>query len=258
MEREVGDSTWVGTASGCQRPLYYHVKRTDYGSCYGVEWRCGFEQGAYHQVQPMLVFPARYAELGEREPGAYLHWVSFADPYGRTPMIAKGMLTAHGPDGRALKAVLERGAGRQFPAPGRHVMRSETIYVDAPADVAVGYLADIRSMTEYAFLLRPAGDVYPDQGSFADEYGRRLLMRWRMHATGETVLVEHEAAYPDHGFVQRSATLLVACWYAFGLPSARGLIKHRVAFWPADESRPRGHLDARVTQSQLVLAGSGK
>lgn len=248
MERQVGVSTWTGTASGSGRPLYYHVKRTSHGSFHVVEWQCGLERGAYHQVQPVLVFPARYADLAEREPGGYLHWVSFVDPYRRTPMIASGMLTAHGPDCRALKTVLERGAGRLWPARGRHVMQSETIHVDAPVDVSAEYLGDIRSMTEYAFLLHPDGAIHPDQGSFTDDRGRRLMMRSRVHAMGETVLVEHEAAYPDDGFVQRSVTLLVPCWYAFGLPQARGFIKHRVAFWPADESRPRGrsYIDLRA------------
>jgi hypothetical protein len=54
-------------------------------------------------------------------------------------------------------------------------------------------------------------------------------------------LVEHEAAYPDDdGFVQRSVTLLVPCAYAFGQREARGFIKHRMTFWPADGSSTLG------------------
>lgn len=243
MHRQVDESTWVGTASGYQRPLYHHVKRADYGSFQGIELHCGFEQGVYHHVYPVFVFPARYVDPAEQEPGAYLHWVSFVDPARRTPMIAEGIHAAHTVECRALKAVLERGAGSRCATRGRYVVRSETIFVDAPVHVAAEYLADIRSMTEYAFLLRPDGDLLPDQGSFLDEYGRRVMMRSRLRAMGEALLVEHEAAYPDDGFVQRSVTLLEPCSQAFGQPEARGFIKHRVVFWPADESQPRGRTD---------------
>jgi len=253
MQRQVDESTWVGTASGYQRPLYYHVKRADYGPFHGIEWHCGFEQDVYHQVYPVLVFPPGYINPAEQEPGAYLHWVSFVDPARRTPMIAEGMPAAHTAECRALKAVLERGAGRRCAAHGRYVVRSETIYVDAPVRVGAEYLVDIRSMAEYAFLLRPDGDAFPDEGSFLDEYGWRVTMRSRMHAMGEASLVEHEATYPgDDGFVQRSVTLLVPCSYAFGQPQARGFIKHRVAFWPADESQPQGRTNIDELRAESV------
>ena len=253
MQRQVDESTWVGTASGYQQPLYYHVKRVDYGSFHGIEWHCGFEQGVYHQVYPVLVFPPGYVDPAEQEQGVYLHWVSFVDPARRTPMIAEGMPVAHTAECRALKAVLERGAGRRRPARGRYVVRSESIYIDAPVRAGAEYLVNIRSMAEYAFLLRPDGDLFPDQGSFLDEYGRRLTMRSRIRALGEAWLVEHEAAYPDDdGFVQRSVTLLVPCSYAFGQPRARGFIKHRVAFCPADESQPRGRTNIDELRAESV------
>lgn len=253
MQRQVDESTWVGTASGYQRPLYYHVKRVAYGSFQGIEWHCGFEQGVYHQVYPVLVFPPAYVDPAEREPGAYLHWVSFVDPARRTPMIAEGMPAAHTAECRALKAVLERGAGRRCAARGRYVVRSETIYVDAPIRTGVEYLADIRSMREYAFLLRPDGDVLANEGSFLDEYGRRVTMRSHTWASGEASLVEHEAVYPDDdGFVQRSVTLLVPCSYAFGQPEARGFIKHRVAFWAADGSQALGRTNIDEIRAESV------
>lgn len=253
MQRQIDESTWVATPSGYQRSLYCHVKRTDHGSFQGIELYAGFEQGVYHHVYPMLVFPARYVDPAEREPGAYLHWVSFVDPARRTPMIAEGIAAAHTVECRALKAVLERGAGRRCAARGRYVVRSETIYVDAPVRAGAEYLADIRSMTEYAFLLRPDGDVLPDEGSFQDEYGRRVMMRSRLRAMGEASLVEHEATYTDNGFVQRSVTLLAPCSYAFGQREARGFIKHRVTFWPADESLPRGRTDIDELRAETVI-----
>jgi hypothetical protein len=253
MQRQVDESTWVGTASGYQRPLYYHVKRVDYGSFHGIEWHCGFEQGVYHQVYPVLVFPPGYIDLAGQEPGAYLHWVSFVDPARRTPMIAEGMPAAHTAECLALKAVLERGAGRRRAARGRYVVRSETIYVDAPVRVGAEYLVDVRSMTEYAFLLRPDGDVLPNEGSFLDEYGRRVTMRSRMRTMGEASLVEHEAVYPDdNGFVQRSVTLLVPCSYAFGQPQARGFIKHRVVFWSANGSQLQGRTNIDELRAESV------
>ena len=104
MQRQVDESTWIGTASGYQQPLYYHVKRVDYGSFHGIEWHCGFEQGVYHQVYPVLVFPPGYVDPANQEPGTYLHWVSFVDPARRTPMIAEGMSGAHTAECRALEA----------------------------------------------------------------------------------------------------------------------------------------------------------
>lgn len=246
MRRQVDESTWIGTASGYQRSLYYYVKRVDYGPFHGIEWHCGYELGVYHQVYPVLLFPSGYVDPDgpehgpEPEPGAYLHWVSFVDPARSTPMIAEGMPTAHTAECRALKAVLERGAGRRSPARGRHVVRAETIYVDAPASAGAEYLADIRSMAEYAFLLRPEGDLAADKGSFLDEYGRRVTIGSALWALAGASLVEHEAAYPDDGLVRRWVTLLMPCSRAFGQPEARGFIKHRVAFWPGDPAERDG------------------
>src|SRR5437762_580258 len=80
MQRQVDESTWVGTASGYQQPLYYRVKRVEYGPFQGIEWHTGFEPGVYHQVYPVLVFPSGYVNPAEPdhepEPGAYVHWVS--------------------------------------------------------------------------------------------------------------------------------------------------------------------------------------
>src|SRR2546423_6473122 len=126
-----------------------------------MAWQCGLGRGVSRRGSPVLASPPGAIDPAEQDPGAYLHWVSFVDPARRTPMIAEGMPAAHTAECRALKAVLERGVGRRRPARGRYVVRSETIYVDAPVRAGAEYLVDIRSMTEYAFLLRPDGDVFP-------------------------------------------------------------------------------------------------
>ncbi|MBO3747570.1 scytonemin biosynthesis cyclase/decarboxylase ScyC [Streptosporangiaceae bacterium NEAU-GS5] len=253
MRSQVDESTWLGTASGYQRPLYYHVRRGGHDAFQWIEWHCGFEEGVYHQVYPVLILPPEYVAPAEREPGAYVHWVSFADPARRTPMIAEGMPAVHRAECRALKAALERGAGMRRAARGRHVVRSETIYVDAPIGSGVEYLRDLRSMKEYAFLLRPDGEILADEGTFLDEYGRRVVLRSRSHAMGEASIVEHEACYPDDGgFAQRSLTLLVPCSYAFGQSEARGFIKHRVTFWPADESQELGRTSIDELRAESV------
>jgi hypothetical protein len=246
MQSQIDDSTWLGTASGYQRPLYYHVKRVAYGPFQGIEWHTGFDYGVYHQVYPVLVFPAEYVDPADPSPGAYLHWVSFTDPARRTPMITQGLPIAHAAECRALKAALERGAGLRAAARGRWLLRSETIYVDAPVSAGLSYLADVRSIAEYAFLLRPVGDA------FVDEYDRRLVVSCRSYAEAEMSLVEQTTRYVDEGFTQRAVTLLVPCSYAFGQPAARGFIKHRVTFWRADGLQRLGRTDLDELRAESV------
>jgi hypothetical protein len=228
MQRQIDESTWLGTASGYQRPLYYHVKRFECGPLQGIEWHTGFSHGVYHQVYPVLVFPPSYPFNGNpAEPGAYVHWISFTDPARRTQMITEGLPSVHTAECRALKAALERAAGLRHPAQGRSTVHSESIYIDAPLDLGLEYLADVGSLTEYAFNLRP-----DPSGTFVDEYNRRLAVTSRQYTMGEMALVEHEHVYVDDDVKQRSVTLLVPCSYAFGQPSARGFIKHRITFQP--------------------------
>jgi hypothetical protein len=246
MQSQVDESTWIGTASGYQRLLYYHAKEVEYDKFQGIEWHCGFDHGVYHQVFPVLVFPTEYVHQDEEEPGAYLHWVSFIDPARRTPMIEQGISVAHTAECRALKAILERRAGQRYAARGCYAVQSETIYVDAPTHMGVDYVADVRNMEEYSFLLRPYRDIDAAEGQFVDEYGRRVTIHSRKHSADEVSVVEHNAVYPDDGgFAQRLLTLVIPCSYAFGQPAARGFIKHRVTFRPADERQTpgRGNID---------------
>jgi hypothetical protein len=249
MRRQVDDSTWLGTASGYQRPLYYHVRRFECGPVQGIEWHMGFEHGVYHQVYPVLVFPPSYVDPADPEPGAYVHWISFTDPARRTRMITEGLPAVHTAEGRALKAALERAAGRHDPATGRWVVQSESIYIDAPIDLGVDYLSDLQSISEYAFLLRPTGE-----GHFVDEYNRRLVVHARQYTIGEMSLVEHMVVYVDGAFEQRLVTLLVPCSYAFGQPAARGFIKHRVSFRRSDGQQLLGRTNLNELRAESINA----
>ena len=60
MVEQVDENTWLGTASGYQRGLYYHVRPMENPSFQGVEWHCGYEYRHYFQCYPVLVFPAAY------------------------------------------------------------------------------------------------------------------------------------------------------------------------------------------------------
>jgi hypothetical protein len=55
-------------------------------------------------------------------------------------------------------------------------------------------------------------------------------------------ILEFEHRYDHLGFVQRNLMFLVPCSYAFGNPSARGIIQHRVVFFDGAEPAPHGRL----------------
>src|SRR5688572_21713019 len=78
MSQQIDESTWLGTASGYQAGLYYHVRHRDLGSFEIVEWHCGAELGKYFHVYPMPMFRPDY--FGSAEQGTYYHWISFVDP----------------------------------------------------------------------------------------------------------------------------------------------------------------------------------
>ncbi len=129
MKEEVDADTWIGTASGYQRTLYYHVRRLENNRFYAIEWQCGYEYRNYFKSYPVLLFPPDYIEPGSAESGVYLHWISVIDPVQRTPMIMQGIQTVHNSEARSLKAALERedgpdrGGARPAPDRGRHDLR---------------------------------------------------------------------------------------------------------------------------------------
>lgn len=239
MIEQVDENTWLGTASGYQQNLYYHVRKIENPLFYGIEWHCGFEYQNYFQVYPVLLFPPTYIEPGTDEQGVYFHWLSFIDPVRRTPMIMEGIHTVHTSECRSLKAILERKAGCTEAAPGRYKIETDTIYIDAPIEVAIAYLRDLRNLEEWAHLLRPNREITPESGEFLDEYDQRVKVTFQTHDLNNYYLIEQNFFYPDYNYIQRCPVILIPCSYAFGNPSARGCIQHRITFW--EQGKPPRH-----------------
>jgi hypothetical protein len=231
MVERVDDDTWIGTASGYQRTLYYHVRRLDHPRFQGIEWQCGYAYKEYFKAYPVLLFPPDYVDPDSDERGVYLHWVSVIDPVKRTSMIMEGIRVVHDSECRALKAALERRAGRTEAAQGRYRLAADTIYIDAPIDLAAEYVGDARTMEKWSHLLRSAGEVRSDGGTFRDEYDQVVEVTFRTHELADYRLVEQDFYYPQHDFLQRCPVLLIPCSHAFGDPTARGVLHHRITFW---------------------------
>jgi len=231
MVEQVDEDTWIGTASGYQHNLYYHVRRLEESPFLAIEWQCGYKDKEYFKAYPVLLFPPSYVDPDSHDRGVYLHWVSVIDPVKRTPMIMEGIQAVHNSECRALKAALERRAGLTEAAQGRFRLAADTIYIDAPIDMAEEYIADARTMSNWSHLLRPDGEVLSDGGSFRDEYGQSVEVTFRTHRLAEYRLVEQNFYYPKFDFLQRCPVLLIPCSHAFGDPAARGVIHHRITFW---------------------------
>jgi hypothetical protein len=242
MIEQVDEDTWIGTASGYQRNLYYHIKRLENPLFYGIEWHCGFEYNKYFQVYPVLLFPPNYIDPKTNETGVYFHWLSFVDPKRRTPMIMEGIHTVHTSECRSLKAILERKAGRTAAATGEYLIDTDSIYVDAPLEIGVEYLSDLRNINDWAHLLRPNGEITPHSGEFLDEYDQTVKVSLRLHTLSKYYLIEQDYYYPKYEFIQRCPVILIPCSYAFGDPSAPGFIQHRITFWKAGKPPRHGKL----------------
>ena len=239
MKEEVDADTWIGTASGYQRTLYYHVRRLENNRFYAIEWQCGYEYRKYFKSYPVLLFPPDYVEPGSAETGGvYLHWISVIDPVQRTPMIMQEIQTVHNSEARSLKAALEREAGLTEAAQGRHRIEADTIYVNAPIEMAAEFLGDLRTMEHWSHLLKPAGSVQPEQGVYLDEYRQTVEVALRTNRFEEYYLVEQDYFHPQHNTMQRSPTFLIPLSHAFGDPAVPGFLLHRITFWKNGE-RPR-------------------
>ena len=239
MIEQMDENTWRGTASGYQHDLYYHVRAIETPMFKGVEWHCGYKYGEYFQCYPMLLFPASY--VGSDEPGVYFHWLSFVGPDRRTPMIMQGIHTVHTAEIRSLKGALERKAGLTEAAHGRFEVKTNSIFVDAPYQLAADYLGDLRNLGEWGFLVKPSGAVDAREGAFTDEYGQKVEVVLRRHDLGHYAILEFEHRYGS-GFVQRNCMFLVPCSYAFGNPEAKGFVQHRVAFFEKEALPKHGKL----------------
>lgn len=242
MLEKIDENTWLGTASGYQNNLYYHVKKIEHPSFQGIEWHCGFEYQKYFQVYPVFLFPPKYIDPGSDETGVYFHWLSFIDPKRRTPMIMQGIETVHTSECRSLKAILERKAGQTFAAKGRYKIDTDTMFIDAPIELGFEYLRDLRNLDEWAHLLRPNGKIECEEGEFIDEYDQKVIVTLRTHALNKYYLIEQNYFYPEHNFIQRCPVVIIPCSYAFGDRSAQGFIQHRITFWPVAQPLRHGKL----------------
>jgi hypothetical protein len=238
MKEEVDPDTWIGTASGYQRTLFYHVRRLENNRFYGIEWQCGYEYKNYFKSYPVLLFPPDYIEPGSAEAGVYLHWISVIDPVQRTPMIMQGIQTVHNSEARSLKAALERETGFTEAAHGLHRVEADTIYVDAPVEMAAEFLGDLRTMEHWSHLLKPAGTIEPERGTYLDEYRQTVEVTLRTSRFEEYYLIEQDYFHPKHNAMQRSPTFLIPLSHAFGDPAAPGFMLHRITFWK-DGAPPR-------------------
>jgi hypothetical protein len=231
MQEQVDSDTWIGTASGYQHRLYYHVRRLQNARFCGVEWQCGYEYKKYFKSYPVLLFPPEYIDPRSTESGVYFHWVSVIDPVQRTPMIMQGIQTVHNSEARSLKAALERRAGLTEAAHGLYRIEADTIYINAPIEMAAEFLGDLRTMERWSHLLKPKGTIQPDHGTFIDEYEQVVDVTLRTSRLEEYYLVEQDYFHPHHDSMQRSPTFLIPLSYAFGDPEVPGLLLHRITFW---------------------------
>ncbi len=157
-------------------------------------------------------------------------------------MIMEGIHTVHSSECRSLKGNLERKAGLTQAAKGRYHIDVDTMYIDAPIEMGVEYLKDVRNLDEWAHLLHPQGEISPESGDFVDEYGQKVKVTFRLNSLSKYYLLEQEYFYPDYNYYQRSPAILIPCAYAFNDPSAPGFIQHRISFWKVGETLPHGKL----------------
>jgi cytochrome P450 len=240
MVERIDEDTWMGTASGYQSALCYHVRTLSDTGILAIEWQCGYTYQNYFKQYPLLIFPANYLEPSSNEHGCYLHWVSVIDPARRTPMIMEGISTVHLFEARSLKAALERRQGIKEPAIGRYNIETDTIFIDAPIGTAIDFVADVRNLSKWSPLFREQGEVTHDAGTYQDEYNHRVDVLFRMHSLSEDyALIEQNFHYPDSGYLQRCLFLLIPSERVFG-DRAKGVLLHRIAFWEKDSPRNRG------------------
>ena len=252
MREQIDETTWLGTASGYQAGLYYHVHHRDLGEIQIVEWHCGKDYGRYYHVYPMLMFTPRY--FGSPETGTYYHWISFVDPARATPMIGEGLPTVHRAEGHSLKAQLERRAGRPRGVSGGLALHAHTIYVDAPLGPAVAYLGDSANVTDWGYLLRRDGT------RLFDEYDHPIEIRLNVRDLGEYRMIEHDTHYLETGAVVRAPLVVIPAAFAFGQPEATGFVLHRVTAWPARAAREAGKAsiddyDAEAINAKRIIEG---
>ncbi len=240
MLTRIDDDTFMGTASGYQTMLCYHVRTLEHPRFAAIEWQCGYRYREYFKQYPVFVFPSRYADPNGREDGSYVHWISVIDPARRTEMIMQGIAAVHHYEGRGLKAAMERREGLAEPAAGQWSVLADTMWVDAPIDMARELLADRTTLGEWAPLFRA---VQAANGSFTDEYARPVQVECTACELGDYTLVEQDFHYPTLNAVQRCPIVLIPSARAFG-PEAPGFLLHRIAFVRKDGTQTYGRTTA--------------
>jgi hypothetical protein len=253
MRQKVAANTWLGTASGYQRDLYYHLRVNDMGPVRSIEWHCGFEPNVYFQVYPVFLFQPSYLADGNDEPGVYFHWLSFVDPRRRTPMIEQGIGIAHRAECRSLKGILERQAGRSEYVDGAYEVLGDTVYIAAPFEMGAAYLSDASRISEWSHLLKIQKAANANRFLFRDEYGRLLGVSLRTTSRDYCCVIEQTDEYVSLGR-RRSVSFLVRAGYAMGDPEAKGFFFHRISFWPKGQTRPLGKVDRVDYQAEMINA----
>src|SRR5688500_7391325 len=77
MVTRIDDDTFMGTASGYQTMLCYHVRTLDHpcpepsrrARFAAIEWQCGYRYREYFKQYPVFVFPSQYADPHSDEDG---------------------------------------------------------------------------------------------------------------------------------------------------------------------------------------------
>jgi cytochrome P450 len=259
MLERIDDDTWMGTASGYQETLCYHVRPLAHPAFHAIEWQCGHRWREYFKQYPVFVFPADYAAPAGGEDGCYIHWISVIDPARRTPMIMQGIGPVHFYEGRGLKAALERREGLSAPAGERREIETATIYIDAPIELGIEELADVARLPLWAPMFRPD----PHGDDFLDEYGRRVRAAFAVHLLEDYALVEQDYVYPELDALHRHPAVLIPCARAF-TAAASGFLLHRLAFRDRGAIPTCGRLDTRelaaenMALKRRIEAAAGK
>lgn len=245
MLHRIDDDTYMGSASGYQTMLCYHVRPLKHAKFLAIEWQCGYRYQEYFKQYPVFVIPSRYVDPDGHEDASYIHWISVIDPARRTPMIMQGIAAVHLYEGRGLKAALERREGLLSAAHGRFSVETDTIYVDAPIEMAIAELSDPQRLPLWApmFHVDPAArnDADDDGRHFLDEYGRRVQVTFTAHRLDDYVVVEQDYAYPDQGVLRRHPVILIPSSRAFS-ENASGFLLHRIGFFDREERPICGRL----------------
>lgn len=162
MHTQIDADTWRGSATGFHDGLVYHVRTRTAGPARVVEWHCGPEVDNLPQVYPVLILDGAYphaldagapstaAPADNSGSGSWVHWIAISDPTRVTASFMEPIAHIHDTELWCAKARLERAAGRTAPGRSNLQMSSETIYVNAPYDLACAYLADPTSVAEWS------------------------------------------------------------------------------------------------------------